>query len=207
VSRPDAEAVSEALEATVVGIRPYQALSFNSSRIAALLLGATFGMLRSGDFKAVLKDESSHYSFCWLGLGVPMRVKSLKQLGKGSWSISAEHKAVLENAKVSRKVASGSPPHDLLWHALNQHAPGAIREYEGAVPGRRFRIDIAYEQQKLAVEIDGWMWHGKYLGDFKRDRLRQNLLTIHGWRILRFTAGDIYKNLDTCIEQVKTALG
>jgi very-short-patch-repair endonuclease len=82
---------------------------------------------------------------------------------------------------------------------------GVEREFTNAVPGRRFRIDIALPASRLAIEVDGWEWHGKHKGDFTRDRERQNLLTLHGWRILRFTAGQIRKDVAGCVEMIRKA--
>ncbi|MFC6522728.1 hypothetical protein ACFQAT_26325 [Undibacterium arcticum] len=39
-----------------------------------------------------------------------------------------------------------------------------------------------------------------------RDRERQNLLCVHGWRILRFSAGMIYQQLPEQLEHVALAL-
>lgn len=110
-----------------------------------------------------------------------------------------------KHGRVPRRRKPGPTPHEILWDAVSRSISGAEREYRGAVPGRRFRIDIALPAVSLAIEIDGWQWHGKHKGDFARDRERQNLLTIHGWRILRFTAGQIRKDVNGCIEIIKKA--
>lgn len=103
---------------------------------------------------------------------------------------------------------AGVTPHDILWTAVvSSFGDGAVRELEGAVPARKYRLDIAIPASKLAVEVDGWEWHGKHKGDFTRDRERQNLLTLHGWRILRFTAGQIRKDTTGCVEMIGLAIG
>jgi very-short-patch-repair endonuclease len=71
------------------------------------------------------------------------------------------------------------------------HDRKPIREYIGGVPNRRFRIDIAFVSEKIAIEIDGWQYHAKFKDDFIKDRERQNLFVMNGWRILRFTASQI----------------
>ena len=101
----------------------------------------------------------------------------------------------------------GHTPQEKLWRHVVRAFPGqAVWEYPGAVPGRRFRLDIAFPQKRLAVEVDGYAHHGKYLSDFKRDRERQNLLTLQGWRILRYHAGEIHKEPERIIEQITRAL-
>lgn len=104
-----------------------------------------------------------------------------------------------------RAARLGATPHDLLWDAVVLLHPTAAREYPDVVPGRKFRIDIALPEIRLAIEVDGWEWHGKHKGDFERDRERQNLLTIHGWRILRFTAGNIRKDITSVLDAIAQA--
>jgi very-short-patch-repair endonuclease len=74
------------------------------------------------------------------------------------------------------------------------------------VPNRRFRLDIAFASEKLAVEVDGYRHHGRSLVNFKKDRARQNLLTLHGWRILRFSAGMIRTDMAGCLSTIHQAL-
>lgn len=84
--------------------------------------------------------------------------------------------------------------------------PTAVREFEGAVPGRRYRLDVALPEARIALEVDGFRHHGKHLEDFRRDRVRQNLLVISGWRVLRFAAGDIRKDLASCLDSIQALL-
>ena len=53
--------------------------------------------------------------------------------------------------------------------------------------GRRVRIDLAYPELRLAIELDGWEHHGRRVA-FDRDRERANLLVLLGWRVFRFTS-------------------
>lgn len=131
------------------------------------------------------------------------RIKSLKELGKGSWkivSITPVKKAAV------KKLKSGNEPQDILFNAVLKKWPFAEAEYPAQILGRKFRIDIAFKEQSLAVELDGWQWHAKHLEDFKRDRRRQNLLVTHGWRVLRFTAADIHQDLDGCLNLIEIGL-
>ena len=41
---------------------------------------------------------------------------------------------------------------------------------------------------------------------FQRDRERQNLLTLHGWRILRFTAKDVKSRLTESLDMIRQCL-
>lgn len=138
-----------------------------------------------------------------------LRFKSLDELGRGAWRVAS----VLPNGKLPRPARrcrssqrSGPTPHDMLWEAVRQRWPDAERELAGAVPDRKFRLDIGFVAARLAVEVDGFAHHGKYVADFRRDRLRQNLLTLAGWRILRFAAGDIRGDLQGCLATIEAAL-
>ena len=48
-------------------------------------------------------------------------------------------------------------------------------------------VDVAFPELKLAVEVDGWEFHGTR-DAFESDRWRQNDLVLAGWVVLRFTA-------------------
>lgn len=137
-----------------------------------------------------------------------LRFKSLDDLGRGAWRVASEMplKPAAPARTRARRTSTGPTPHDLLWDAVRARWPQAERELPGAVEGRKFRIDIGFAAARLAVEVDGFAYHGKHLGDFKRDRERQNLLTVAGWRILRFTAADIRQTPERCLELIEAAL-
>lgn len=97
-------------------------------------------------------------------------------------------------------------PDDVLWQAVSELYPEARREYPGAVPGRRFRIDIALVEEKIAIEVDGWQYHGKHKSAHQADRERQNLLAVHGWLILRFTAGQIFRDVQATLATIDAAV-
>lgn len=155
-----------------------------------------------------------------------LRFRSLKDLGQGGWRVASvtpltppkDKLAERESAgvtmpdeprrKAARKRAPppGPTPHDLIWEAVMARWTTAVREFEGAVPGRRYRLDVAIPEARIAIEVDGFRHHGKHLEDFRRDRVRQNLLTIAGWRVLRFAAGDIRKDLNACLDTIQALL-
>ncbi|MHB8409981.1 MAG: endonuclease domain-containing protein [Acidiferrobacterales bacterium] len=104
-----------------------------------------------------------------------------------------------------RRVRSGPTPHDILWTEVHRRWPEAQREHL-LIAGRKIRGDIAFPESRLVVEVDGWEHHGRYVSDFRRDRDRQNLLTLAGWRILRIPAGDIHLDLSACCLLIAMAL-
>lgn len=86
------------------------------------------------------------------------------------------------------------PEAELYWYVHRRWGSEAVREYTGAVPGRRFRIDIALPALRIAVEVDGWQFHGKHKRDFHRDREKRNLLAVNDWAVLAFSARDVFSD-------------
>lgn len=56
--------------------------------------------------------------------------------------------------------------------------------------GKGVRVDIAWPEQMVALEIDGAAWHADALAT-AHDRERHLVLTALGWRLLRVTAADL----------------
>lgn len=82
-------------------------------------------------------------------------------------------------------------PYTLFEAVLRQTKciPRFEREYRFAPP-RRWRIDFAFPDVKLAVEIEGGIWikggHTRGSG-FMKNVEKYNALALLGWRLLRFT--------------------
>jgi DNA mismatch endonuclease (patch repair protein) len=88
------------------------------------------------------------------------------------------------------------------------------------------RPDICFKGKKVVVFCDSEFWHGKYylekkyipktntkywIEKFKknieRDKVVNQVLEKEGWAVLRFWEEDINKDLDTCLEKIKSLLG
>jgi len=72
------------------------------------------------------------------------------------------------------------------------------------VGGRLVVGDVLFVEERLILEVDGFEYHSA-AGDFQRDRERQNLLTLAGYRVLRFT-WDQLEHPDDVLGQVRWAL-
>jgi hypothetical protein len=53
-----------------------------------------------------------------------------------------------------------------------------------------YRLDFAYPALKLAIEVDGYIWHFSP-EHTRRDNARRNALTLQGWQILVYTWREI----------------
>lgn len=73
------------------------------------------------------------------------------------------------------------------------------------IDGRLFYIDIAFKQQKLAIEIDGRL-HETDEELFESDRWRQNALVSEGWRVVRFTWAMLRDHPDVFVAAILAAL-
>lgn len=65
--------------------------------------------------------------------------------------------------------------------------PNFVKQYTVVIFGKRYRLDLAYPEKKLVVEIDGFAHHHARTR-FDSDRVRQNDLIAAGWTMIRITA-------------------
>jgi very-short-patch-repair endonuclease len=84
---------------------------------------------------------------------------------------------------------------DEPWSAAESCAHRLLRQegitgwrsnYRIRAGGHIYFIDVAFPNEQLAVEIDGRSFHEDPLV-FESDRRRQNMVTLAGWTVLRFT--------------------
>jgi len=71
--------------------------------------------------------------------------------------------------------------------------------------GRVLRLDFAYPDIWLDIELDGMAWHGT-AADRRRDRERDRLLRSLGWRVLRFGWEDVVRNPLRVLDGISGAL-
>ena len=94
-------------------------------------------------------------------------------------------------------------PQRILHDALCRRLPDEAIQYEaqGLIPGRRFRADIWIPRSRIAVEMDGFQYH-RSKAAFQADRERQNLFAAQGITVLRYFARQVFRDLDSVIEQI-----
>jgi very-short-patch-repair endonuclease len=64
------------------------------------------------------------------------------------------------------------------------------------------RLDLYYPKQRLGLEYDGETHRHRLVADNRR----QNRLLAAGYRLLRFTAADVYRRPDGVVAEVRAAL-
>ncbi len=95
-------------------------------------------------------------------------------------------------------MLSERPPDSVLEIAFarlvrREGLPEPVYQHWVELPSGRFRIDAAWPDLMLAVEVDGWESRKTY-GAFQRDVMRQNALVIEGgWKVIRFTWTDVVR--------------
>jgi len=81
------------------------------------------------------------------------------------------------------------------------HLPAPAQQHRVRVGAQTFKIDLAYPEHKLAVELDGWEFH-KARTAFDGDRARANLLIASGWTLVRFTSRSSTAEVVGCVQAV-----
>ena len=68
-----------------------------------------------------------------------------------------------------------------------------------------YLIDIAFPAVKVAIEVDGLAFHSD-ADVFVADRRRQNIITLGGWKVLRFTWLDLTEYPSRVVAEIKNAI-
>ena len=68
------------------------------------------------------------------------------------------------------------------------------------------RVDFAYPEQRVIIEVDGARWHSGRQARIK-DAQRDNYFNLKGWTVLRFTWEDLERRPEHVARQVALALG
>jgi very-short-patch-repair endonuclease len=84
--------------------------------------------------------------------------------------------------------------------------PEPVQQHSVRVGDRWRRIDLAYPDLKLAIEIDGWAHHAPRSA-FDADRARENDLAIIGWDRLHFTSAFTDRQVGDTVAAKLAALG
>jgi hypothetical protein len=103
-----------------------------------------------------------------------------------------------------------APPESVLESRLRRlldrySLPAGEPQMEVCDGGFRARVDLAYPEARVAVELDGYRWHGDKVA-WRADLVRRNRLTRLGWRVLHFTWKDVTTESGRVAEEIRSAL-
>lgn len=83
--------------------------------------------------------------------------------------------------------------------------PTPVFQYEVTLDGNTRRVDFAFPDLRLAIEVDGFgVRTNRHV--FQEERRRQNDFALDGWTILRFTWHDITKDPDYVVRKIAETL-
>lgn len=87
---------------------------------------------------------------------------------------------------------------------LDAGLPAPVRQQQVTTAGKRYRLDLAYPEQRLAIEVDGSQ-HGD-VDIAAADAQRADRLRAAGWRIIRVRAKHLATDLPGALRELRTLL-
>lgn len=91
-----------------------------------------------------------------------------------------------------------SPLEEALYDAMPESMQRAITTQH--VVGR-YRLDFAFIDEKLCVEVDGRSYHSDEAA-FTKDRTRDRWLMVNGWRVIRFAGNEVFSDARRCVAEI-----
>lgn len=108
------------------------------------------------------------------------------------WADGDSPEGVAEMRLVRRLVANGLPAPVLQYE---------VRDGAGKVVAR---VDMAYPNERVAIELEGFRWHGTPRGQ-ARDKARLRRLSALGWLVIPATPADLAADGALVARQVEAA--
>jgi len=106
-------------------------------------------------------------------------------------------------SKKQLKVNFDSPVEEKLFKKLVKEGVKILPQYETKIKGEKpYRLDFALfiNGNKYDIEVDGEKAHSNKI---ESDILRDIHLRIDGWKVRRFRASEINKNMEEIVEEIK----
>jgi len=114
--------------------------------------------------------------------------------------VAARELVALADARAESPMESRS-----RLRCLDGGLPAPELQIEVRASGHRYRLDLGWSAQKVALEYDGLEYHGSH-ASLRHDRERHNWLTAQGWTMIYATARQILSAPEELIAQIRRAL-
>ena len=121
------------------------------------------------------------------------------------------HAGRLELAELLDLLAGGCESELEIWGVTNvlpgpPDLPPWVQQHEIRLDdGRRVRLDAAYLEAKVAVELDGAAFHGSRTAR-ERDLRRDTALAARGWVVLRFSYARLMADPERCRREIEAVV-
>jgi very-short-patch-repair endonuclease len=114
----------------------------------------------------------------------------LGRLGRRGRRGSGVLRGVLERRALGDAIPDGMLEPVMANLLRDYDLPVPVFQFPLRIGTRSCRLDFAYPDLRLAIEVDGWSAHGD-ASAFRADRARDSELSAMGWQCLRFTWDDV----------------
>lgn len=152
--------------------------------------------------KPELVEEALDSALCRRMVSVPFLWRRLNRLGGRGRDGTAALRAMLV-ARLGLTDHAASVSETRLNRLLTEAGMAGTAQYE-IWDGAAFiaRVDLAYPDLKLAIEVDSWRWHTSKAARL-RDARRQNRLERIGWTVLRFFWEDVEHDSNYVVSEIR----
>jgi very-short-patch-repair endonuclease len=109
---------------------------------------------------------------------------------------------ILERRRPGYQPGESEPERRIAELLVRAGLPRPVMQHPVEIGGRKYRIDLCYPNERIAIEFDSWAFHAGRKS-FDDDRARSNDLVLLGFVVLHFTskAGD-----QRIVDTVRTTL-
>lgn len=87
---------------------------------------------------------------------------------------------------------------------IERGLPEPTLQHEVQIAGKTYRIDLAYPDSRIAIELDGQIHLDREV--WERDHHRRTRLVNAGWRVLSFTWRQYQQDRAHIVREVRSAL-
>lgn len=89
-----------------------------------------------------------------------------------------------------------------IWIFTNETPDYVILAPQLATSGYRIDFALVAWGEQYAIELDGHDFHERTKEQAQRDKSRDRALTAAGWKMVRFTGSEVYRNARGCLEEL-----